>query len=209
MISSVVSMTAIGPDLPGFSATARWFGPVPRWTPLGEHGVEMIAPARSDRFHDPAVDTRQADSPLWAVEAEAPSNLVARVTVDFTDTFDAGVLMAYRSRDAWAKLCFERDPAGRVMVVSVVTRGRSDDANSFLVDGSTVWLRVSLLPRATAFHASTDGRHWEFVRYFRLGTRGRTRLGLSAQAPVGDGCAVRFEHVRLSPGAVDDLRGGA
>jgi len=169
----------------------------------------MIAPSRSDRFHDPAGDTRQADSPLWAVEAAAPSNLVARVTVDFTDTFDAGVLMAYQSRDAWAKLCFERDPAGRPMVVSVVTRGRSDDANAFLVDGSSVWLRITLIPRAYAFHASTDGQHWAFVRYFRLGGRGRPRLGLSAQSPVGAGCAVRFEDVLLSPGAVDDLRGGA
>ena len=202
-------MTTLGPALPGFSGTARWLGPVPEWTQLGAQGVEMIAPARSDRFHDPAGDTRQADSPVWAAAVEAPSNLVARVAVDFADTFDAGVLMAYQSRDAWAKLCFERDPAGRPMVVSVVTRGRSDDANAFLVDGSTVWLRVSLLPRAYAFHASTNGQHWEFVRYFRLGTRGRPRLGLSAQAPVGAGCAVRFEHVRLSPGAVDDLRGGA
>jgi uncharacterized protein len=202
-------MTANGPELPGFSGTARWLGPVPGWTPLGANGVEMIAPPRSDRFHDPADDTRKADSPLWAAEAEAPANLVARVTVDFAATFDAGVLMAYQSRDAWAKLCFERDPIGRVMVVSVVTRGRSDDANAFLVDGSTVWLRVSLLPRAYAFHASTDGRRWEFVRYFRLGTRGRPRLGLSAQSPVGAGCTVRFEHVRLGPGVVDDLRSGA
>jgi len=202
-------MKAIGPELPGFAGKARWLGPVPRWTPLSTQGVEMIAPARSDRFHDPAGDTRQANSPVWAAEAEAPSTLVARVTVDFVDTFDAGVLMAYQSRDAWAKLCFERDPSGRPMVVSVVTRGRSDDANAFLVDGSSVWLRVSLLPRAYAFHASTNGQRWEFVRYFRLGARGQPRLGLSAQAPVGEGCAVRFEEVRLSPGAVDDLRGGA
>jgi len=202
-------MTTIGPALPGFPGTARWLGPVPEWTQLGAQGVEMIAPARSDRFHDPAGDTRQADSPVWAAAVEAPSNLVARVTVDFADTFDAGVLMVYQSRDAWAKLCFERDPAGRPMVVSVVTRGRSDDANAFLVDGSTVWLRITLLPRAYAFHASTNGQYWEFVRYFRLGARGRPRLGLSAQAPVGAGCAVRFEHVRLGSGAVDDLRGGA
>jgi uncharacterized protein len=205
----MVTMTAIGPKLPGFSGRARWLGPVPTWTPLGTDGVEMVAPPRSDRFHDPADDARKADSPLWAVEAEAPSHLVARVTVDSTDKFDAGVLMAYQSPHVWAKLCFERDPIGRLMVVSVVTRGRSDDANAFVVDGSTVWLRVSLLPRAYAFHASTDGRRWEFVRYFRLGAVGRPRLGLSAQAPVGEGCTVRFEHVRLGSGVVDELRGGA
>lgn len=171
--------------------------------------MEIRAPGRSDRFHDPAGDARQADSPAYLESIGAPATLVARVSVDFVDTFDAGVLMAYETGDVWAKLCFERDPAGRPTVVSVVTRGRSDDANAYTVAARSVWLRVSALPRAYAFHASGDGRRWELIRYFRLGSRGRRRLGLSAQAPVGPGCTARFEEVRLVPGAVDDLRGGA
>ena len=65
-------------------------------------------------------------------EAEAPTN---------TATYDAGVLTLRRRDDLWAKLCFERSPQGEPMVVSVVTRGVSDDCNSFVVDGRSVWLR--------------------------------------------------------------------
>ena len=167
------------------------------------------APARSDRFHDPAGTARQANSPVWLTEVEPPATLVARVRVDFVDTFDAGVLMAYLAADAWAKLCFERAPDGRRMVVSVVTRGRSDDANAFVVEGDAVWLRISALGPAYAFHASLDGRAWDLVRYFGLGARGRPRVGLSAQAPVGAGCAAVFSDVRLTPGVVRDIRGRA
>lgn len=198
-----------GPALPGFTTAARWYGPVPTWVALADGGVEVAAPARCDRFHDPDGDARQANSPAYLMPIDAPATLVARVQVDFVDTFDAGVLMVYETSDAWAKLCFERDPAGRSTVVSVVTRGRSDDANAFPVAEASVWLRVSALPRAYAFHASGDGRRWDLVRYFRLGSRGRRRLGLSVQAPVGPGCTVRFVDVRLVPGAVADLRGGA
>lgn len=203
-----MSPSVAGPVLAGFAATARWSVPAPTWRQTDPVTLTMTAPPRSDRFHDPATDGRQADSPAWLTPVEAPATLVARVQVDFVDTFDAGVLMAYQGPDTWAKLCFERAPDGRRMVVSVVTRGRSDDANAFVVDDDAVWLRVSVLPRAYAFHASLDGRRWEFVRYFRLGAGGR-RVGLSVQAPVGPGCRATFGDVSLRPGTVDDLRSGA
>ena len=196
-----------GPALQGFHQQSRWLGSPAAWSQVGDGTVLITAPAKSDRFHDPAGAARQANSPVWLTRADAPANLVARVRVDFVDTFDAGVLMVYQASEAWAKLCFEQAPDGRRMVVSVVTRGRSDDANAFVVDGDAVWLRVSVLGTAYAFHASLDGRSWELVRYFGLGGRGRTRVGLSAQAPVGPGCVAAFSAVRLGGGVVSDIRG--
>jgi len=62
------------------------------------------------------------------------------------------------------------------MVVSVVTRGVSDDANAFVVDGRTVWLRVSRVSHAFAYHASLDGKAWRMVRFFSIdGPRGQRR----------------------------------
>ena len=63
------------------------------------------------------------------------------------------------------------------MVVSVVTRGVSDDCNSFVVDGASVWLRVARVGSAFAFHASTDGSNWSFIRHFALETAARRRSG--------------------------------
>jgi uncharacterized protein len=204
-----VRRRATGPALPGFAPSAAWLSAEPTWSAPEPGTLVVTAPARTDHFVDPASGLVQASSPVWLTPVEAPATLRARVAVAFGDTFDAGVLMVYQARDLWAKLCFERSPDGRAMVVSVVTRGRSDDANAFTVGADHVWLRLSVLRAAYAFHASSDGRAWELIRSFALAARGRRRVGLSAQAPVGDGCTVTFSEVALTSGAVDDIRSGA
>jgi uncharacterized protein len=166
----------------------------------------MFAPAVSDHFFDPVGSDRRANSPAWISSIEAPATLVARVSVDFQATFDAGVILVFHRRDRWAKLCFERSPTGASMVVSVVTKGRSDDANAFEVADASLWLRISALGTAYAFHASLDGERWRLIRLFDLGHTARAHLGLSAQAPMGNGCAVTFENVSLHPSVVSDVR---
>jgi hypothetical protein len=63
--------------------------------------------------------------------APAPAGdwrLSARVRVNFRDTYDAGVPLIWNDERHWAKLCFERSPAGIPTVVNVVFGGvRSDD----------------------------------------------------------------------------------
>ena len=115
---------------------------------------------------------------LWRVSAatllgdvpEGDFQLSARVTVGFASTFDAGVLLLWRDERRWGKLCFEFSPAGEPMVVSVVCRGVCDDANAFTVRGRSAWLRVSRIDRVYAYHASLDGRPWQMIRVFALGT---------------------------------------
>ena len=96
------------------------------------------------------------------------------------------------------------------MVVSVVTRGVSDDANAHIVTDGSVYLRVSRIGRVLAFHSSADGASWAFVRAFALGDEGRElRIGFEAQSPVGDGCDVRFGDVRFAQATLGDLRDGS
>ena len=94
------------------------------------------------------------------------------------------------------------------MVVSVVTRGVSDDANAFAVETPRVWLRMSRLGRAWAFHASTDGAWWRLLRYFTL-DKDLARVGFLAQSPTGEGCAATFARIAFRPGAPADLRDGS
>jgi regulation of enolase protein 1 (concanavalin A-like superfamily) len=95
------------------------------------------------------------------------------------------------------------------MVVSVVTRGVSDDANSFAVESSQVWLRVSRLGLAWAFHASTDGSRWQFIRHFALDPADVPAPGFLAQSPTGGGCTAVFDAITYRPEALADLRSGA
>src|SRR4029079_3078327 len=115
----------------------------------------------------------------------------AACAVDSAAESDAGGLLLWIDERHWAKFCFELSPATEPMVVSVVTRDVSDDANAFVVSGRSVWLRMSRVGHVYAFHASTDGRAWSLIRVFTLGAAlDDHRVGFEAQSPTGDGCVV-------------------
>jgi len=187
----------------------RWDARPVRCADNGGGQLEIEAGPQTDLFVDPSGDSTRLNAPrLIGAAPEGDFQFSARVTVGFAGTYDAGALLLWVDETRWAKLCFERSPAGENMVVSVVTRRSSDDANCFVVDSSSVWLRISRLARATAFHASVDGRHWQFVRYFDLGVEGG-QIGFVTQAPMGGGCSATFEDVRFAAERLADLRDGS
>jgi regulation of enolase protein 1 (concanavalin A-like superfamily) len=134
--------------------------------------------------------------------------LSARVGVDFASTYDAGVLVLFRDESCWAKLCFERSPAGRPMVVSVVNQRVSDDCNHFAVAGSHMWFRIARGGDCFAFHTSSDGSEWQLVRYFGFDDQAGISVGFLAQSPTGEGCRVSFDEIRYEAGGLTDLRSG-
>ncbi|WP_328874757.1 DUF1349 domain-containing protein [Streptomyces sp. NBC_00287] len=177
-------------------------------------GLRLSAAARTDLFCDPAVaETADPGDPVRLVgEVRGDFQLSARVEVDFRDTFDAGVLFLQLDEDRWAKLCFEYTPQGEPSVVSVVTRGDSDDANSQLVPVRHTWLRISRLGRAFAFHSSDDGEYWRMIRYFSLGELSAdvpVRVGFLAQAPHGEGCEATFSQIEFHQRTLAGLRDGS
>jgi regulation of enolase protein 1 (concanavalin A-like superfamily) len=170
----------------------------------------VTAGARTDWFADPQRrEAAKLNAPALVGEASGDFLLSARATVEFAATYDAGALVVYGREDLWAKLCFELSPQREPMVVSVVTRGVSDDCNSFPVDGDSVWLRVARLGSAFAFHASTDGTTWSLVRHFALELDRAPSFGFAAQSPTGDGCSVTFDRIGFEATRLSDLRGGA
>ena len=178
--------------------------------------VVAAAPAHTDFYINPGgVDSADAESMLNAATLlgsppDGDFQLSARVTVGFTAQYDAGVLFLWAVEQNWAKFCFEFSPAAQPMVVSVVTREFSDDANAFVVPERTVWLRVSRVDRAYAYHASTDSRTWRLVRVFSLGDSVTDhKVGFEAQSPTGDGCAVTFDEIRFTGDRLTDLRDGS
>ncbi|MGW8745144.1 DUF1349 domain-containing protein [Streptomyces sp. NPDC055794] len=198
--------------LPELPFPLRPYGPDGEWSYEG--GVLTgVAGARQDRFVTPtgeALDT-PSDAPRLLGAPDGDFQLVARVTVGFKRAFDAGVLYVHVGERAWAKLCLEYSPDVPT-VCTVVTRGHSDDCNSFTVEGSSVWLRVSRSGRAFAFHASLDGERWTFVRLFTLGDAAETGaalVGFLAQAPTGEGCVVTYDRLEFRPGWPADLRDGS
>jgi hypothetical protein len=194
--------------LDGLPFSFRWVGtPITRSV---ESGTLTIASGpRTDWFVDPAGTELSVNAPALLGSPEGDFVLSARVAVDFEQTYDAGVLALWQDDTTWAKLCFEYSPQGHPMVVSVVTRGVSDDCNSIVVAGTKVWLRIAHIGRAYAFHASTDGAFWQFVRYFAFGEGAVLSVGFEVQSPLGEGCTARFTDVRFSPTTLAELRDGS
>lgn len=127
--------------------------------------IAVTADPHSDIFIDPGAGSQlNAESLLSAatllgVPTSGDFQLSARVNVDFASTFDAGVPLLWIDERHWVKLCFEYSPAGEPMVVSVVNRGVAYDANAFVVDGHTVWLRASRIDHATPTMRPSTVRH--------------------------------------------------
>jgi uncharacterized protein len=178
--------------------------------------LSVVAPARSDIFIDPGQDgqlsseSRLNAATLLGAPPEGDFQLSARVTVTFADTFDAGVLLLWFDQSHWGKLCFEYSPDGEPMVVSVVARGVSDDANAFTVDGQSIWLRVARIDNAWAYHASLNGVTWRLVRVFTIDHQPtQVTVGFEAQSPYGEGCRVVFDQIRFVGERLRDLRDGS
>jgi hypothetical protein len=176
--------------------------------------LTLTAAAGTDLFIDPAA-TDLEDLPDAGRFAGLPPagdfTLAARVSVEFGSMYDAGVLLLHARERHWAKLCFEYSPQLVPTAVTVVTRGTSDDCNSFEVDGATLWLRITRTGAAWAFHASADGAWWRLLRYFSLtgDAADLVRVGFLAQSPAGEGCAATFDQISFRPGAPKNLRDGS
>jgi regulation of enolase protein 1 (concanavalin A-like superfamily) len=197
------------PRVAAIPTPLRWETPPASWNIVDAAALTITAGARTDLFVDPQGTAETLNAPRLLADVTGDFLLSARVTVGFAATFDAGVLLLYVGERTWAKLCFEYSPQRQPMVVSVVTRGVSDDCNSFVVEGDQVWLRVARLGGAFAFHASTDGTFWHFVRHFALDAADTIAAGFSAQSPTGEACTATFDVIRYMPELLPDLRSGA
>lgn len=196
------------PTIPGLPSVA-WVDSVGKASAT-PNGLTMSAPGTTDWFSDPGAATQQRSAPALTFPVAGSGQLRACVSVGFGATFDAGVLFVHQGPDDYAKLCFEQSPTGEATVVSVVTRGVSDDANGPVVEGDEVWLRVCFSGDAIAFHHSLDGRRWDLTRLFAMRSpTAATTVGFLVQSPTGHGCTATFSDVGWSDVVPGDLRDGS
>jgi len=180
------------------------------WKVGTDGSLSMTAGAKTDWFVEPSGSDWVTSNAPAALFTPPDENflLSAKVTVHFASTFDAGVLAIYERDNLWTKLCFEYSPQNQPMIVSVVTRGLSDDCNSTVIDGNTVYLRVARIADAFALHFSLDGKYWNMVRYFTLGKLENLRVGFLVQSPMGAGCNAVFSEIAYQQGILKELRNG-
>jgi uncharacterized protein len=174
---------------------------------ITDNVLNATAGAKTDLFIDPLSSNTSLNASMLVFENNQEFMLSARVTVDFKGTFDAGVLVVYQHETSWAKLCFEYSPNKDPMVVSVVTKGTSDDCNSVFIDGNSIYLRVSRINTGFAFHFSNDAKRWHMIRAFAL-EPGAAQVGFLVQAPMGESCRASFSEITFEHKTLSDIRSG-
>jgi len=169
--------------------------------------LRLGAGALTDVFSSADGSEPRLGSPRLVARVGGDFLLSALVGATFVSKYDAGGLLVWLDELNWAKLALEQSPAGEPTIVSVVTRGVSDDCNSWPAESPT-WLRVARIGPAYAFHVSTDGSTWSLVRHFALAESGDPLVGFVAQAPTGEECTATFESISFAPERLADLRSG-
>lgn len=193
--------------LPALPFDLDWHLTPTDWSFDGEV-LSVTAAAKTDLFTDPRGSAPVANAPALLFEPEGDFTFSAKIKVNFKASFDAGVLLVYQNAESWAKLCFEYAPQGFPLVVSVVTKGTSDDCNSLFLDENATYLRVSRSGRVYAFHHSLDGDFWHLIRMFALAPNLASRVGFLVQSPAGEGCTAEFYKFAFASETVGDLRSG-
>ena len=191
--------------LPGLPFPLEWLVEPAVATTSVDGAISITAWRNTDLFASPAgEEPKLGAARLLGTPPDGDFLLTAHVSAPFGARFDAGGLVLWVDEERWGKLAVEWSPQQEAMVVSVVTRGLSDDANGAVLDRGEAWLRVARIGELYAFHASRNGSHFHFVRQFALD--GAARVGLLAQSPVGDGCTATFRDLRFEGRTLQDLR---
>jgi len=171
--------------------------------------LKISAGKKTDWFVDPFDGRMENTAPILFFFAPGPDYVLkAKVNVGFRSKWDAGAFMIWADDHHWAKLSFELSPEKQPTMVTVVTRGLSDDCNSIPVTGNEVFLQIARSGNAYVFYSSIDGRDWKILRTFSLDTNLKQMVGFEAQSPDGDGVEVTFSEIHYSPTKIKNIYTG-
>lgn len=188
----------------GLPVPLQWKNP-PVSFDARDNGLAIVAGPSTDWYISPVDGKTAANAPILLFQPADDFVLTAKVTVEFQSKWDAGVLMVYVDDTTWAKLALEMSVYNQPTVVTVVTRGVSDDCNSTSLSGNSVWFRIARTGRAIGFYASPDGTAWKMVRAFTFGPAATLRAGFGAQSPVGAKGTATFSEITYSPRKIKDI----
>jgi regulation of enolase protein 1 (concanavalin A-like superfamily) len=204
-LASALAFAQKTPSIPGLPGPLTWQNTPREWNIDSKNVLTISSSAKTDWFVDPFDGTVAKTAPILLFSPGPDYVLSARVTVQFTTKWDAGALMLWGDDHHWAKLSYEFSPDQKPTLVTVVTRGLSDDCNSQSLNGDSVYLRVAKSGNTYVFYFATDGKNWQILRTFSLDTDLPTRAGFESQSPEGSGAVATFSAITYDPHRIRDI----
>jgi len=204
----LISALAFGQStvsIPGLPGTLNWQNTPRSWNIDSKNVLTISSNAKTDWFVDPFDGTVAKSAPILLFTPGSDYVLSARVAVTFATKWDAGALMVWGDDHHWAKLSFEFSPDSKPTLVTVVTRGLSDDCNSMHLPGDSAYLRIAKSGNTYVFYFSTDGQSWQILRTFSLDTELPVRVGFESQSPAGPGAVAKFSAITYEPHRIENI----
>lgn len=156
--------------------------------------ITLVAGPKTDMFRDPNVTYNTDNAPELLFQPDSDFVFSVAIEHDFAAKWDGGALLLWADDHNWIKFCYEKDYTGARRVVTVVTREISDDCNSTAYTTNKIWYKIAKAGKVITLYCSQDGRHWLLVRHCQFEAPQGCLLGLMAQSPTGQQCAVRFSN---------------
>lgn len=176
----------------------------------GSDHIELLSAGKTDFFLAPDGSSCKTNAPLLLAETDntRPFTFIAKVIPEFKNIYDAGAVFVYVDNEFWQKFAFEMDEEKNTRIVTVRTKGSSDDNNHSIIIQESVYLKISSDTRQIGFYYSRDKEIWNMARLYRNDFPDRIYLGISSQSPTGDGNQTLFENISLTDTPVNDFRMG-
>jgi len=194
--------------LSGLPNKLSWKNAPATWHVEGGRELQISAGKKTDWFVDPFDGKVDNSAPILLFAPGVDYVLNSKVRVAFHSKWDAGAFMIWADDHHWAKLSFELSPDNQPTMVTVVTRGLSDDCNSFPITGNEVFLQVAKSGSTYVFYSSLDGHDWRILRTFSLDTTLKQMVGFEAQSPAGAGADATFSEIHYSPTKIKNIYTG-
>lgn len=169
------------------------------------NGILTIeAGEKTDMFRDPNVTYNTDNAPKLLFTPDSNFVLTASISHHFLNKWDAGAIVLKRDSLHWIKFCFEKDYTGVNRVVSVVTKGVSDDSNAVAISAKKVFYKIAKAGNVITLYYALNGKDWYLIRHFQFDSDKKLSLGFLAQSPTGKSCQVTFADIRYDAKKIKD-----
>ena len=176
----------------------------PKEYSINKTSITISAGEKTDMFRDPNVTYNTDNAPKLLFEADSNFVITAAVEHAFVSKWDGGALVLKADSLNWVKCCFEKDYTGAKRIVTVVTKGISDDCNSVELNSNKVYFKIAKADNVITIYYSLNGSKWFLVRHFTFDATNNLKVGFLSQSPTGKNCKVTFSEIRYAAKKIKD-----
>lgn len=171
---------------------------------FNKSSITIYSGEKTDMFRDPNVTYNTDNAPKLLFKADTNFIFSAAIEHAFKSKWDGGALVIKSDSLNWIKTCFEKDYTGARRIVTVVTKGISDDCNSVELQSNKVYFKIAKADNVITIYYSENGLKWFLIRHFTFDAIGDLKIGFLAQSPTGKDCKVTFSNINYKKKKIKD-----